>query len=480
MDNKNKLLLIFLWTVYPFLLFSQSSWISDDEMKFKILVPDNYQKNQFWEGTDKILAVLSPDQNVAVRVRSFSASEQVTVDLIQQVFEQNVISGSGRLTQEDGHLNQIPARAAAYTWRYNNINTVVGTYYIIQNGIGYIVWTIVPRNLLEQRSKEADNILESFALLQSDSETVSNPGSFGNPGQPPINQRNNLSSESVVITDLETGIHPDNNYYLASQSTVFSGSEPTIDMVFGYNGNASSGNFSVKWFSDSGKALVKEFTFSAPAESSGRGHSFISNNGNPWPAGKYHVEVIHNDRVLKTKAFEISGHEDQTSDSHIKPMNKPGYFSLVSDDACIEHVAPDGYKVSESKTGLSVWKNGSGINMVQQIVIKQNDIHSFIQNQISTLKDQGATVFNTKNFSQNGLQVYQYVYEYGNSLFAYSASENNNVYYLLGFVGNKNDRSQILKWMEDTASSFKKASCPGEPGYSGSKNGPAEKSNFMH
>lgn len=61
-----------------------------------------------------------------------------------------------------GDLHGIPATASAYTWKYNNIETVIGAYYIIQNGFAYVVWTIVPRNLINQRSAEADAIIESF------------------------------------------------------------------------------------------------------------------------------------------------------------------------------------------------------------------------------------------------------------------------------------------------------------------------------
>lgn len=467
MDCKNKLRLILIFVVFPFYLFSQTSWITDEEMKFKILVPENYQKNQFWEGTDKILALVSPDQNVAVRVRAFPASEQVNTDLIQQVFEQNVITGSSRLTQEDGNLNQIPARAAAYTWRYNNINTVVGVYYIIQNGMGYIVWTIIPRNLLQQRSKEADKIIDSFALLQSGSETLSMSGGFGSLSQQ-LKTENQAGVKSIVITDLETGTNPDNSYNLANKSISFPGSTPTIDFAFGYTGNASGSNFIVKWYNDTHQILVKEFSFSPPNAPSGRGHSFITNNGNAWSEGEYHVEIWHSGNVLGKKSFAVTGQKSQISNNQFKPLNKTGYFSLVSDDACLEHLVPDGYKISESKTGLSVWKDGSGINMVQQVVIKQDDIHAFIDNQISTLKNQGATVTGKENFNQNGLLVYQYTYEYGNSLFVYNAAENNSVYYLLGFVGNKNERNKVLNLMNDTGKSFRKADCPGATGLSGS------------
>lgn len=467
MDDKIKTLAILILVSFSVLSFGQNSWISDEEMKFNILVPDNYQKNQFREGTDKILAVLSPDQNVAVRVRAFPASEQVTVDLIQQIFEQDIISGSSRLTQEDGHLNAIPARAAAYTWRYNNINTVVGTYYIIQNGMGYIVWTIVPQNLLQQCSKEADKILDSFSLLEPSAGTLSDAKGFKSIGQQadPLHRQAEIP---VVLTDISTGTNPRDDLQLTNISTTLSSSVPTIDLVFGYKGNAYGTDFIVKWYSTTHQTLLKDFAYSPPNASAGRGHAYISNMGNPWPEGNYYAEITHHGKVLGKQHFSITGHNTQPSKPPAPAVSKPGYFSLVSDDACIEHLVPDGYRVSENQTGLSVWKNGSGINMVQQVIIKKDDIHAFMKNHLAKLKNQGASLVSETSFNQNGLTVYQYTYEYGSSLFAYNTSENNNVYYLLGFVGNKNDRNIILNYINETGRSFKKASCPGEPGFSGS------------
>lgn len=455
MDSKNKLLLILFIAVFPFSLFSQSGWISDEEMKFKILVPDNYQKNQFSEGTDKIFALLSPDQNVAVRVRAFPASEQVTVDLIQQVFEQNVISGSNRLTQEDGYLNRIPARAAAYTWRYNNINTVVGAYYIIQNGTGYIVWTLIPRNLLQQRSKEADKILDSFTLLEPPAGTLSFKNGFGSIGEQAAVQSGQAENQ-VILTDFSTGTNPGNDFQLTKTSAIFSSSVPTIDLVFGYTGNPSGTDFIVKWYSATHQTLIKDFACSPPNASAGRGHTYINNKGIPWPEGEYFAEITHDGKVLGKLHFNVTG---EVSEFESRTMDKPGYFSMVSDDACVEHLAPDGYRVSENQTGLSVWKNGSGINMIQQVIIKQDDIHTFMKNHIVSLKNQGATVLSENSLSQNGLIVYQYTYEYGNSFFAYNTAENNNVHYLLGFAGNKTEQNKILSLMQETGASFKKSLC---------------------
>lgn len=75
------------YSALAFLLFclftlganAQNRWIEDPEMNFKILVPSGYQANQFWEGSDKIHTFLSPDQNVAVRVRSFKVNDNTKI-----------------------------------------------------------------------------------------------------------------------------------------------------------------------------------------------------------------------------------------------------------------------------------------------------------------------------------------------------------------------------------------------------------------
>lgn len=116
--------------VYP--VFAQTAWITDSDMQFKIKVPNNYKQNQFIDGTDKILSLVSPDENVAVRVRAMKATQQFSADILQQVFEQNILNGAKQIAKEDGDLNGIPARAVAYTWKYNNIETVVGAYILFK------------------------------------------------------------------------------------------------------------------------------------------------------------------------------------------------------------------------------------------------------------------------------------------------------------------------------------------------------------
>jgi hypothetical protein len=310
--------------------FAQNNWVTDSEMQFKILAPANYAQNQFRDGTDKILALVSPDENVAVRVRAMHATNDFTIDLLQQVFEQNIISGAKLIMKEDGDLHGIPARATAYTWKYNNIETVIGTYYIIQNGFAYVIWTIVPQNLLQQRSGEADKIIDSFTLIK-----------------------------------------PTHNSGLLS-------------------GIGTTG---------------KTATNTAPAIPS-------------------------------------------------------GYKEMVSDDACLEHLFPKNYRATDKKTGQTIYEDGSGIKMIVQVIFKQGTFRNYMGDMVSNISRQGADLVKNKYTTINGLDVLEYHYQYGDTYFAYFGVENNNKFYMVGFVGDTLKQSKIKKRASTVVYSIKKASCP--------------------
>lgn len=312
-------------------IFSQNNWITDSEMQFKIQAPANYQQNQFRDGTDKVLALVSPDENVAVRVRAMHATNDFTIDLLQQVFEQNIISGAKLIMKDNGDLHGIPARATAYTWKYNNIETVIGTYYIIQNGFAYVVWTIVPRNLLQQRSAEADKIIDSFTLTKPTHKT----------------------------------------------GGLLSGIEST-----GATTNTT------------------------------------------------------------------------TTQTH------SGYLEMVSDDACIEHLFPENYRATDIKAGQTIYEDGSGIKMIVQVIYKQRTFRDYMNDFVRMTSEQGADFVKNRYSTINGLDVLQYHYRYGDTYFAYFGVENNDEFYMLGFVGNKLKQSEIVKRATIVAESVKKASCP--------------------
>jgi len=166
---------LFLLLIVSVSINAQSRWIEDAEMKFKISVPSNYQANQFLEGSDKIYAFLSPDQNVAVRIRSFKVSDNTTINDVINAFSQSIITGASQLTSEPYTLNGTKGQAVGYSWRYNNVSVVVLVFYTIYSGTAYVVWSLVPENLFSKRSAETDAITNSFTILKDSGITNTKP-----------------------------------------------------------------------------------------------------------------------------------------------------------------------------------------------------------------------------------------------------------------------------------------------------------------
>jgi hypothetical protein len=149
--------------------YAGSDWVVDDQVKFKIKVPRNYQRSRMVEGTDVVHAFLSPDQNVAVRVRAIAINGSLPVDTLIQIFEQNIIKGAQRLLIDNYKLNSLTGKICGYKWAFNNVPVGLAVFYTVQNNFAYVVWSIVPQNIYKQRTAEGDAIINTFALLQTPS-----------------------------------------------------------------------------------------------------------------------------------------------------------------------------------------------------------------------------------------------------------------------------------------------------------------------
>jgi len=105
--------------------------------------------------------------------------------------------------------------------------------------------------------------------------------------------------------------------------------------------------------------------------------------------------------------------------------------------------------------------------MIQQTIIKQGNFRDYMSNNISSIAGQGAEVVKSEFMNINGLDVLQYFYKYGDTYFAYFAVENNNIFYLLGFIGDNLKTNKITKYADDVVQSVKKAQCPAKTSSSG-------------
>lgn len=144
---------------------ASQQWVQDDQMNFKIKVPVDYQKNRIVEGTDVVHAFLSPDQNVAVRIRSIKVDKGATIDTVIKAFEQGIIAGAQKLLDDKYQLNNISGKICGYKWKFNNIPVGLACFFTIQNNIAYIVWSIVPEQMFKQRTPETDAIINTFTII---------------------------------------------------------------------------------------------------------------------------------------------------------------------------------------------------------------------------------------------------------------------------------------------------------------------------
>lgn len=453
-------LLLFGILLVGYMAKAQNRWVEDTQMKFKISVPSNYQTNQFRDGPDKIHAFVSPDQNLAVRVRSIPVPANTTVDLIVQAFSQNIIKGAQQLVNQVYTLNGLNGKMAAYKWQYNNINVVIGAFVTIRNGVAYVVWSVVPENLLSKRSAESDAITNSFTVFTDNAQTSTSgqAGGLGSLGGSGSTQITSVPTENIQITDMAVGSDATFDFRIANPQTTIEPSVEKVYFVFGYSGNAKGKTFITKWYNETSNIFLGDSPFFPVDASSGRGKASIDCPGNVWPDGHYRAEIWLDDQKKDEMWFDVVSGID--TNSAMGSSVPDGYFELVSDDACIEHWVPSGYKVTDSDFGQKIWGDGSGLNMVQQVIIKQTNFDTFMSQQLNDIKNKGAEIIGSSSMEVNGLPVYQYLYKYGNSIFVYLSAENNNVFYLLGFAGNVSNEERAIMFSNTIINSFRKSDCP--------------------
>lgn len=331
------------YSALAFLLFclftlganAQNRWIEDPEMHFKIQVPSNYQVNQFWEGSDRIHAFLSPDQNVAVRVRSFKVNDNTNKNQVLQLFQQNIIKGAAQLVNQEYTLNGMAGGLAGFRWKYNNISVVVAAFYTIQYGTAYIVWSLIPENLFAKRNAESDAITNTFTVTQNQQQTaqetnkatqsqipattnntLSNPTTRTLPVDTPIN-RTPLESRpnALVITNVQLGTGINNSLTIIPENKVIDPAQKTIHMVASHNGKDNGQNFIVRWYSITQQCLVAENVYNHKTRGLNKVHSTIENVMGNWPVGEYKAEIWHMGRKVSETSFKVGSAQSSNTQS---------------------------------------------------------------------------------------------------------------------------------------------------------------------
>ncbi|MBW1775951.1 MAG: hypothetical protein JRJ82_24300, partial [Deltaproteobacteria bacterium] len=248
--------------------------------------------NSFVEGTDRVWAFASPDENVAVRVRAFKHDPHADIFMVISLFESEIFGGGQRLALLDHTLNGIPGKLGAYQGVYNGNQVGVGAFYTVQNGNAYIIWSMIPTHLFNARSAEADAVINTFTITSSQVP----PGSGNHPGY-----------QGMRITNVRMGDHLIGTYGLASVKYHFGPSTPEIFLVFNWSGDVGNSPFLIKWTYTKTGYLIDQITLTLPKAPKGHAKSSLTIPNKGWPSGNYSAEIIHNSQSLKKVSFSIGG-----------------------------------------------------------------------------------------------------------------------------------------------------------------------------
>ncbi len=143
-----------------------AKWYIDRQFKCRINVPESWSSNSFMDGSDKVYDFYSPDQNIAVQLRAFDAGNQVTTDLLVQIYEEQMLPAG---TKKSGLFdkvskNGIPGKQGIYTSKYNGIDVAMSAFYAVQNNYGYVLLVIVPTNMMQQKTPEIQKVTQTFMV----------------------------------------------------------------------------------------------------------------------------------------------------------------------------------------------------------------------------------------------------------------------------------------------------------------------------
>ncbi len=138
----------------------------DIQYGFAINIPPNWSQKSYMDGTDKVYDFYSPDENAAVQLRAFESMPGLTLDLLVQVYEQNMLPAG---TQKQGlqdhtSANGIPGKQGVYLMNYEGNEVGMSSFYTIQNGKGYVLTAIIPVNMMQQKEAEIKQITRSFSI----------------------------------------------------------------------------------------------------------------------------------------------------------------------------------------------------------------------------------------------------------------------------------------------------------------------------
>lgn len=147
----------------------------DSKYGFKINIPTDWSKKVYMDGTDKVWDFYSPDQNAAIQLRAFEATDsRITIDLMAQIYEQTMLPAGSQKQSLVDHttVNGIPGKQGLYSFDYNGNQVNLAAFYTLQNEKAYILTAIIPTSMIEAKGDEIKAITHSFLIDGFESQAV--------------------------------------------------------------------------------------------------------------------------------------------------------------------------------------------------------------------------------------------------------------------------------------------------------------------
>ncbi len=138
----------------------------DREHGYRIQAPADWNSTFQIEGAEHLRTILSSDQLIALRVVSSISDREKNPEDLRKSFEKDRFKGAKLIQVNSGNLANIPSSTAFYSNNYQGLPVNIVAVYLLKDGYSYVIWIMVPQELLQQRSSEAESVLSTFEFVQ--------------------------------------------------------------------------------------------------------------------------------------------------------------------------------------------------------------------------------------------------------------------------------------------------------------------------
>jgi len=294
-----------------FLFVNASAQLHHDiQYGFTINIPPNWSQKSYMDGTDKVYDFYSPDENAAVQLRAFESMPGLTLDLLVQVYEQNMLPAGTQKQGLQNHTsaNGIPGKQGVYLMNYEGNEVGMSSFYTIQNGKGYVLTAIIPVNMMQQKEAEIKQITRSFSIdgftppsVHQDKKPKGLGGLTGG-----LDGKKNSMPFKINKIQLCEQINAQNLPIAVTNK--FHPQSPEIIAAMQYSGKTKE-DFFVSWiFIPQNRTILRDaFNFTADG---GVGVVSISKPNNGWPVGNYKVVFEMGGKIIQSIPFTVQAQEN--------------------------------------------------------------------------------------------------------------------------------------------------------------------------